>query len=217
MSKAKSVWTVLSKINVNDKVEDRDGLTYLSWAWAWGVVKENFPDAKYEIVKDECGRPYHIDPKLGIMVETIVTIQDESLPMWLPVMDSKNKAMKTEGYEYSTRYGKKTVAAASMFDVNKTLMRCLVKNIAMFGLGHYIYAGEDIPQNEKVEKVQEKVAEEAKVKKSALKKGDENWSKVAAYVAANTTLGEKLLISQIRTRYTVGKDTLQEIKNILNK
>ena len=216
MSQKKSTWEVLSKINVNDKVEDRDGLTYLSWAWAWGIVKENFPNAKYEIVKDEFGRPYHIDPKLGIMVETIVTIEDESLPMWLPVMDSKNKAMKTEPYEYTTRYGNKGVAAASMFDVNKTLMRCLVKNLAMFGLGHYIYAGEDIPQGEK-QTVAPPKQEEKATKKIALKKGDANWSKVAAYISGNSNLGEKMLVQQIRTRFTLSKDTLQEIKNILSK
>jgi len=215
MSQKKSTWEVLSKINVNDKVEDRDGLTYLSWAWAWGIVKENFPNAKYEIVKDEFGRPYHIDPKLGIMVETIVTIEDESLPMWLPVMDSKNKAMKTEAYEYTTRYGNKGVAAASMFDVNKTLMRCLVKNLAMFGLGHYIYAGEDIPQGEKQTVAPTK--QEQETKKVSLKKGDANWSKVAAYISGNSNLGEKMLVQQIRTRFTLSKDTLQEIKNILNK
>lgn len=216
MSQKKSTWEVLSKINVNDKVEDRDGLTYLSWAWAWGIVKENFPNAKYEIVKDEFGRPYHIDPKLGIMVETIVTIGDESLPMWLPVMDTKNKAMKTEAYEYTTRYGKKGVAAASMFDVNKTLMRCLVKNLAMFGLGHYIYAGEDIPQGEK-QSVAPPKQEQKATKKIALKKGDANWSKVAAYISGNSNLGEKMLVQQIRTRFTLSKDTLQEIKNILSK
>lgn len=216
MSQKKSTWEVLSKINVNDKVEDRDGLTYLSWAWAWGIVKENFPNAKYEIVKDEFGRPYHIDPKLGIMVETIVTIEDESLPMWLPVMDSKNKAMKTEPYEYTTRYGNKGVAAASMFDVNKTLMRCLVKNLAMFGLGHYIYAGEDIPQGEK-QTVAPPKQEQKATKKIALKKGDANWSKVAAYISGNSNLGEKMLVQQIRTRFTLSKDTLQEIKNILSK
>ena len=57
MSQKKSTWAVLSKINVNDKVEKREGMIYLSWAWAWGIVKENFPNAKYEVVKDEFGRP----------------------------------------------------------------------------------------------------------------------------------------------------------------
>ena len=73
--------------------------------------------------------------------------------MWLPVMDSKNKAMKDTPYEYKTRFGNKSVEQASMFDVNTAIMRCLVKNIAMFGLGLYIYAGEDLPQEAK-EKLQ---------------------------------------------------------------
>ena len=73
--------------------------------------------------------------------------------MWLPVMDNKNKAMKLSPYNYQVwdsykkQYVEKSVAAATMFDVNKTIMRCLVKNLAMFGLGLYIYAGEDLPEN----------------------------------------------------------------------
>jgi hypothetical protein len=67
--------------------------------------------------------------------------------MWLPVMDGANKAMKAEAYTYTTKYGEKDVEPASMFDINKTIMRCLVKNLAMFGLGLYIYAGEDLPED----------------------------------------------------------------------
>ena len=66
--------------------------------------------------------------------------------MWLPVMDNNNYSMKNEPYEVVTKYGKRQVAAASMFDINKAYMRCLVKNLAMFGLGLYVYAGEDIPE-----------------------------------------------------------------------
>jgi len=215
MSQTKSTWEVLSKINVNEHTQDRDGLKYLSWAWAWGIVKENFPDASYTITKDEFGTPYRIDNRFGIMVETEVTIKGETLPMWLCVMDTKNKAMKTEPYEYTTRYGKKTVNAATMFDVNKTLMRCLVKNLAMFGLGHYIFAGEDIPQGEEPVAAEPKEAKKVD-KKTSLKKGDDNWSKVASYLSGNKNLGEKMLVQQIRTKYTLSKETLQEIKNILN-
>lgn len=217
MSQKKSTWAVLSKINVNDKVEKRDNLTYLSWAWAWGIVKENFPDANYKIIKDEFGRPYHIDPKLGIMVETEVTIQGETLPMWLPVMDTKNKAMKTEPYDYTTRYGSKSVAAASMFDVNKTLMRCLVKNLAMFGLGHYIYAGEDIPQGLEPTPTEDiKTKSVTRKTKPQLKVGDEYWIKVSEYLKSNKDTGAELLLAQIRTKYSIPKDTLQEINNILS-
>lgn len=132
----------LSAINVNDKVEKKNNLTYLSWAWAWSEVKKACPDATYQIGMTE------YDDALGFMCHTSVTIAGESLEMWLPVMDGANKAMKHESYEYTTKYGKKTCEAASMFDINKTLMRCLTKNLAMFGLGLYIYAGEDLPEVE---------------------------------------------------------------------
>lgn len=158
-TKAKmSVFQTLNAINVNEHVEKKktgeknpDGSekfqTYLSWVWAWGQVKQLFPDATYE-VRHWGEKPYLNDDQLGIMVETSVTIGGETITMWLPVMDSKNKAMKAVPYTYKTKYGDKTVDAATMFDVNKAIMRCLAKNIAMFGLGLYIYAGEDLPEEE---------------------------------------------------------------------
>ena len=142
------VFDKLRAINVNAHTEQKDGLTYLSWAWAWDAVKKDYPNATYKIWKDEEGRPYIYDENLGYMVFTEVTIEGETLGMWLPVMDSSNKAMKSQPYEIQTKYKTITVKAATMFDINKTIMRCLVKNLAMFGLGLYIYAGEDIPEAE---------------------------------------------------------------------
>lgn len=153
-----SVFQTLNVINVNEHVEKKktgeknpDGsekiLSYLSWVWAWGQVKQLYPDASYE-VRHWGDKPYLNDDQLGIMVETSVTIAGETITMWLPVMDFKNKAMKLTAYSYKTKYGDKWVDAATMFDINKTIMRCLAKNIAMFGLGLYIYAGEDLPEEE---------------------------------------------------------------------
>lgn len=135
----------LNSINVNEHTEQKNGLTYLSWAWAWQEVKKVYPDATYTIKKFENSLPYVYDEKVGYMVFTEVTIEGLTHEMWLPVMDGANKAMKSEPYTYTTRYGEKTVESATMFDINKTIMRCLVKNLAMFGLGLYIYAGEDLP------------------------------------------------------------------------
>lgn len=146
----KDIFDVLSHLNVNEHVEqkttNKTTLSYLSWPWAWGEIRKRYPDIKYEILKNEQGLPYFYDPALGIMVYTQVTVGDETRVMWLPVMDGANNAMKLEPYEIQTRFGPKPVAAATMFDINKTLMRCLVKNLAMFGLGLYIYAGEDLPE-----------------------------------------------------------------------
>lgn len=132
-------------INVNDKTENKNGLTYLSWAWAWAEFKKNHPEATYNVKKFENGLPYVYDEKTGYMVFTDVTVDGLTHEMWLPVMDGNNKAMKSAPYEVQTRYKTVTVNAATMFDINKTIMRCLTKNLAMFGLGLYIYAGEDLP------------------------------------------------------------------------
>ena len=144
------IFKKLNAINVNDKVEQKSNgsvkLSYLSWAWAWGELVKVYPDAVYEIERFE-GKPYFYDENLGYMVFTKLTIENITHEMWLPVMDGSNKAMKKDSYKYTTKYGEKTVEPASMFDINKTIMRCLVKNIAMFGLGLYIYAGEDLPEN----------------------------------------------------------------------
>ena len=129
----------LFAINCNDKTEKKNNgsteLTYLSWCYAWSEVKKLYPN----------------------MVFTRVEIEDIEHEMWLPVMDSANKAMKDKPYTYKVKeykFGKftgnyidKFVEPATMFDINKTIMRCLTKNLAMFGLGLYIYAGEDLPEN----------------------------------------------------------------------
>ena len=142
------------QLNVNDHTEEKDKLTYLSWAWAWQEFLKICPEATYEIKKFTnpiTGKTttYLEDEELGFMVYTSITARGVTREMWLPVMDGANKAMKRQPYEYTVdRGGKqytKQVRAVSMFDVNKTIMRCLTKNIAMFGVGLYIYAGEDLP------------------------------------------------------------------------
>lgn len=140
----------IAAINVNEHTEKKNGLTYLSWPWAIAEIKKIYPDITYEVKKFENGLPYVYDPNTGFMVFTSVTVAGLTHEMWLPVMDSANNAMKTVPYTKKTKYKEYTVEAATMFDINKTIMRCLVKNIAMAtGLGLYIYAGEDLPEAEK--------------------------------------------------------------------
>ena len=151
MEKKKSLFSELFVIDVNEHTEKKKSgngreLTYLSWAWAYAEFVKRCPDMTYEI-KHWDGKPYLYDEDLGYMVETSVTANGETKTMWLPVMDGANKAMKNKPYTYETKYnGQKTVEAATMFDINTTIMRCLVKNFGMFGLGLYIYAGEDLPE-----------------------------------------------------------------------
>ena len=137
----------LRLIDVSDKVEKKNDLSYLSWSWAWDEFKKVCPDATYEIVKDQNGIPY-FETAAGVMCYTKVTADGITHEMWLPVMDGANKAMKSTPYTYKTKFGEKTCQAFDMFDVNKTIMRCLTKNLAMFGLGLYLYSGEDLPPEE---------------------------------------------------------------------
>lgn len=151
----KTQFETFLETNVNAYTEKKNGLTYLSWTYAWKEFKKVYPGAYYQIHHWE-GKPYIYDENLGYMVETTVYSGEndgigETLSMWLPVMNGANKAMKNKPYTYSVKNYKtggteeKTVEAATMFDINTSIMRCLVKNIAMFGLGLYIYAGEDLP------------------------------------------------------------------------
>ena len=171
MAEQKTVFDTLNGINVNGHTEGRNGLTYLSWVWAISEVKKKYPDMQYEVEKFD-GLPYVFDELTGYMVYTKVTIEGITHEMWLPVMDSANKAMKATPYTYQAKDKKtgqmveRTVEAATMFDINKTIMRCLTKNLAMHGLGLYIYAGEDLPEVEK----EEAKAEQTKLMVDELKK-----------------------------------------------
>ena len=201
-SKKQTTFEKLSAINVNDKVEKKSNLTYLSWAWAWSEVKKACPDATYQIGETD------YDESLGFMCHTSVTIEGETLAMWLPVMDGGNKSMKKVAYKFTTRYGEKDVAAATTFDINKTLMRCLVKNLAMFGLGIYIYAGEDLPESEPtpydsaLKAIQATKAKVAPLK-MALKEGDDNWDKVIKYATENKSQGIKKIVDALSVKYTI--------------
>lgn len=147
----KNVFENLKEVNVTGYVEEKNGLKYLSWAYAWQKVMELYPGAIYEIERFE-GKPYLYDEKTGYMVFTRMRIEDVEREMWLPVMDSNNKAMLDHAYTYDTKFRKNIpVEAATMFDINKTIMRCLVKNLAMYGLGLALYSGEDLPEEELTE------------------------------------------------------------------
>jgi len=118
------VWKTLSAVDVSSKIELKGKLAYLSWAWAWGTLMEYYPDATYEFLEPE------VLAGGSVLVNCKVTIGDLSREMWLACMDFKMQADVNP----------------DAIVVNKTKMRCLVKCLGMFGLGHYIYAGEDLPQ-----------------------------------------------------------------------
>ena len=123
-----SAFAKLSRIDVSKHVEKKGQLSYLSWAWAWGVLMEHYPDANYTFGENEV----HADG--SVTVHCSLTVEGITRPMWLPVMDNRNKSVQNP----------------TSRDISDAKMRCLVKAIAMHGLGHYIYAGEDLPRAEQV-------------------------------------------------------------------
>lgn len=127
-------FATLNNINVNDKTEKKNGLTYLSWAWAWAEIKKLYPDATYTIYENANGWNYHTDGRT-CWVKTGVTVCGIEHIEYLPVMDFRNNSIPAD--------------KVTSFDVNKAIQRSLTKACARHGLGLYVYAGEDLPEDEK--------------------------------------------------------------------
>ena len=152
-----TIFQTLSNLDCKQFIEVRSNgqvnLDYISWAVAWREINKALPNSKITYKIHQFGegieqKPYQFDPLTGYMVYTTVTIDNISHTMYLPVMDSRNNAMKDKAYEIKTKYKTVTVEPATMFDINKTIQRCLVKNFALFGFGISLYAGEDLPEQQ---------------------------------------------------------------------
>ena len=161
-----TVWKTLSSIDVSDKTEKKGNLSYLSWAWAWGKLMENFPQATYVFTEWEYPEGIYKDVLIyddgTCSVECEIKIEELSRKMWLPVMDYRNNAIPNP----------------SSRQISDTKMRCLVKCLAMFGLGHYIYAGEDLPQAEDRPPIVTEKAPTSKSKNKLTKFQQERVSKI---------------------------------------
>lgn len=193
---SKSVFETLSTINVNDKVEKKNGLTYLSWAWAWAEVKKHYPNSTYTIYENAEGLNFHHDGKTA-WVKTGVTIKDIEHIEYLPVLDFRNASINLE--------------KITSFNVNSSIQRSLTKAIARHGLGLYIYAGEDIPQGQKQLK-----SEPVTDTHYTLDIGDENWEKVLSYVVSNKQLGIEKLVSNLEQKYKIKASVKKELKKHLS-
>lgn len=129
----KKYFSELNKIDVSDKIEKKNGLSYLSWAWAWGELKKRYPDSTYTIYENAQGFNYHTDGRTA-WVKTGVTVCGIEHVEYLPVMDYRNNSIPVD--------------KLTSFDVNKAIQRSLTKAVARHGLGLYIYAGEDLPEDD---------------------------------------------------------------------
>ena len=169
MENKKSVFETLNAIDCNEHTEQRGKLTYLSWAWAWQILKKNYPTATYTIYEDANGRFYHSDGRTA-WVKTGVTVEGIENIEYLPIMDCYKKSI--------------TVDKLTSFDVNTAIQRSLTKAIARHGLGLYVYAGEDLP-DEVEEKPTKPTAQPQQTQKIV-----KDVPKVLAMIKAATTLDE---------------------------
>ena len=159
----------LNGINVNEHTEKKNGLTYLSWAWAWAEVKKKYPTATYTIYENAQGWNYHTDGRT-CWVKTGVTIDGLEHIEYLPVMDYRNQSIAAD--------------KVTSFDVNKAIQRSLTKACARHGLGLYVYAGEDLPEDDKAQGK----AEKPNIPKN--KVSDDVLGDAALAVEATTTIAE---------------------------
>lgn len=204
MAQLKSTFATLSKINVNDKVEKKNGLSYLSWAWAWQVVKENYPDSTYTIYENADGFNYHHDG-ITAWVKTGVTIKGVEHIEYLPVMDYRNKSIP--------------MTKLTSFDVNSSIQRSLTKAIARHGLGLYLYAGEDLPEKDSAvsSKTPTKTPAKKQPTKPSLDVSDAKWEEVMKWVVTNKSKGLVEIIRILENKFKVTAKAKTEIKKQLNE
>ena len=180
----------LNAINVNKMTEKKGNQTYLSWAYAWQETMKVCPDMTRTVYESATGNNYHTDGKTA-WVKVGITIGGQEHIDYLPIMDARNAALPIE--------------KVTSFDVNKAIQRSTTKAIGLHGLGLYIYAGEDMPDEEKTAKAP---SEPAIIE---LVVGDENWAKVMNYLTANKKKGSKFIIEQLSKKYSISEATRSEI------
>ena len=192
-----TVWDELSQVDCSEHTEKKGKLTYLSWAWAWGITMEHYPTASYKFESffvDQEGTVLDtmFYPDGSASVHVTVSIGELTRSMWLPVMDFKNNA----------------IANPNSRQISDAKMRCLVKCIAMFGLGHYVYAGEDLPPSSDEEEETKEVEKETKVTEEEL---PVNYEKFSESLIETATKMEET-VSGLESLWKSNKETIKELK-----
>lgn len=197
------VFNTLNAINVNDHTEKKNGLTYLSWPWAWGEVKKRYPDAFFTIYESANGCFYHTDGAT-CWVKTGVTIEGLEHIEYLPVMDFKNKSIP--------------LGNVTSVDVNKAIQRSLTKAIARHGLGLYIYAGEDLPEDDPDAKPKTKKAAEPAAKEKPTEEQPTDRIKAAkAWTAKGVDTEFVLKLYNVKSLSEMTPDMITNALNNIDK
>ena len=191
MGETKSTFKTLAAVNVKDRVEKKGRFDYLSWACAWAMIKDQYPDANRKVYESESNElNYFSDGRTGY-VKVGVTINDVEHIDYLPIMGHNNQSL--------------TLDKITSFAVNKTIQRSTVKAIAMHGLGLSLWAGEDLVD---ISEAAPAVKQEAK---PTLKKTSEKWNDVVNYVKANKTNPFASTIKTLETKYIISSAIKKEL------
>ena len=187
-AKKRTTWEVLSVLDVSKHVEEKGNLSYLSWAWAWGTLMNIYPESTYTF--DD---PVFYDNG-SCEVWVTVTIENTNRRMWLPVMDFRNNS----------------VPNPSSRQISDTRMRCLVKCLAMFGLGFSLYAGEDLPDPKKDAEVLPEVMEST----HRFEKGEAD--EITAQALACLEMGDSMGLDQVLDPYRSDPDVAAKVWALFN-
>ena len=195
MGETKSTFKELTSINVKDKVEKKGRFDYLSWAYAWAIVKDKYPNANRKVYEsDHTGLNYFTDGNTGY-VKVGITINDIEHIDYLPIMGHNNQSL--------------SVDKISSFAVNKTIQRSTVKAIAMHGLGLSLWAGEDLADISETAPKKVTTTE----KKPTLKKTHAKWNDVVNFVKTNKNEPFVSTISKVEQKFTLSVAIKKELSN----
>lgn len=194
-----SLFMKLFTTNVNDKVERKNGLAYVSWAYVWAEVKKVVPDATYTIYErdTEFGPINYFTDGRYCWVKTGVTLNGLEHIEELPVMDFKNRSIPLEG--------------VTSMDVNKAIQRSLTKACARHGLGLYIYAGEDLPEDENAVKETAESVGKAKLKEVEAKMVSANAPATPEQLEYIRKNASDELYTQVMQHYGAEMERLTEV------
>ena len=190
-----NVYKNLSAISVADKVEKKGRFDYLSWAWAWHYIKQEYPTANRKVYENESGMPYFTDGKFA-NVKVGITINGQEHIDYLPILDNANRSIP--------------LTRMNSFDVNNAIQRATAKAIAMHGLGLSLWIGEDTARLNATNNTK-KVKEDVKYELTT-----DKWDKVLLYIAKNKSKGMDFILTQLATKYKITPAVKTKVKKAVN-